>query len=113
MRLRTSLAYEDLGQYQRAIQDYDGVIRLKPDLADAYYARGNAYGKALGQYQRAIQDYDTAIRLKPDYAFAYNNRGIAYILFGNSQEGCRSFVRACELGNCSGYEMAKQKGDCR
>ena len=78
----------------------------------AYYNRGVAYDD-LGQYQRAIQDSDTAIRLKPDYANAYNNRGIAFILSGNSRDGCPSLLRACELGNCKGYEGLRQNGYCR
>jgi tetratricopeptide (TPR) repeat protein len=105
-------AYVHLGQHQRAIQDYDTAIRLKPDYAEAYENRGITYFN-LGQHQRAIQDYDTAIRLKPDYADAYNNRGIAYILSGNSRDGCPSLLRACELGTCKGYEVSRQKGDCR
>jgi len=105
-------AYDDLGQNQRAIQDYDKAIRLKPDDAAAYNNRGFAYAN-LGQYQRAIQNYDTAIRLKPNLAAAYNNRGIAYILSGNSRDGCPSLLRACELGNCKGYEVSRQNGNCR
>ena len=55
------IAYADLGQYQRAIEDYNEAIRLKPDYAMAYSNRGIAYSK-LGQYQRAIEDYNKAIR---------------------------------------------------
>ena len=105
-------AYADLGQHQRAIRDYDTAIRLKPDDATSYNNRGTVYA-ALGQHQRAIQDYDTAIRLKPDYVSAYNNRGVSNIKSGNSREGCLSLIRACELGECSYYERAKQRGDCR
>ena len=42
----------------------------KPDAANAYYARGNAYGH-LGDDKRAIRDYSRTIVLKPDYAAAY------------------------------------------
>lgn len=105
-------AYNGLGQYQQAIKDLNEAIRLKPDFANPYRHRANS-SRNLGQYQRAIEDYNEAIRLKPDYADAYNDRGLVYILFGNKQEGCRSLVRACELGNCNGYNLSKQKGDCR
>ena len=109
------LAYSVLKQYQRAIQDYDTLIHLKPDDVMAYMAyivRGGTY-YSLKQYQRAIQDYDTAIRLKPDDAAAYISRGLAYISSGNSQEGCRSLNRACELGDCISYESEKRTGSCR
>ena len=37
------IAYAKLGQYQRAIEDFNKAIRLKPDYADAYSNRGVAY----------------------------------------------------------------------
>ncbi|MCK9392447.1 MAG: tetratricopeptide repeat protein [Syntrophales bacterium] len=95
-----------------AVEYLNEAIRQKPDYVDAYNTRGFTY-RNLGQNQRAIQDYDTAIGLKPDCADAYNNRGIDYILSGNSREGCRSLIRACELGNCKGYEEVRQNGYCR
>ena len=39
------IAYIKLGQYQRAIEDYNAAIRLKPDYAEAYNSRGIAYLK--------------------------------------------------------------------
>jgi tetratricopeptide (TPR) repeat protein len=94
------IAYVKLGQYQRAIQDYDTAIRLKPDDAIAvavYNNRGLAYAE-LGQYQRAIQDYDTAIRLKPDYAMAaYYNRGDAYANLGQHQRAIQDYDTAIRL----------------
>lgn len=32
-----------LGQYQRAIEDFNKAIHLKPDYADAYNNRGTVY----------------------------------------------------------------------
>src|SRR5262249_29907329 len=72
------VGYGRKGEYDRAIQDYDQAIRLKPDLAEAFNNRGSAYGNK-GQYARAIQDFDEAIRLKPDYAGAFSNRGSSYL----------------------------------
>jgi S1-C subfamily serine protease len=42
--------------YQSAIIDYTEAIRLKPDWAQAYSDRGNAYFN-LGQYDKATNDY--------------------------------------------------------
>ena len=36
--------YNSLGQYERAIKDYDEAIRLNPQDANAYYNRSVAYG---------------------------------------------------------------------
>ena len=37
--------YSKLGQYQRAIDDYNKAIRLKPDYVEAYMNRGAVYLK--------------------------------------------------------------------
>ena len=89
-------AYAELGQYQRAIEDYNEANRLIPDYAEAYYNRANAYIK-LDQKQRAIEDYSEAIRLKPDYTEANMNRGITYLIQGNKEFGCSKGMRIGEL----------------
>src|SRR6476646_4048262 len=71
------IAYQNKGQYDRAVQDYDHAIKLNPKYAEAFYDRSNTY-VAKGQYDRAIQDYDQAIKLNPNFASAFNNRGVAY-----------------------------------
>ena len=105
-------AYDNLGQKQRAIEDYNEAIRLKPDYVDAYYNRGLTY-RELGQYKLAIEDYTETIRLKPDYAKAYAQRGFAYLKQGNNHLGCSDIQKACELGECEVYKLAKDGKLCR
>ena len=59
-----------MGEYERAIYDYNEAIRLRRENADAYTMRGVAYAN-LGQDERAIQDYDEAIRLDSFHAVTY------------------------------------------
>ena len=59
-------AYDELDQYERAIQDLDEYIALEPYDANAYFSRAYTYGE-LGQYERAIEDLDEAIGLDPQY----------------------------------------------
>jgi tetratricopeptide (TPR) repeat protein len=91
-----SVAYHAKGQYDRAIQDYDEAIRLKPDYANAFDSRGNSY-RHMGQYDSAIQDYDQAIRLKPDNAKAFNNRGAAYDGKGQYDRAIQDYAQAIRL----------------
>jgi tetratricopeptide (TPR) repeat protein len=42
---KRGIAYDELRQYQWAIEDYNKAIRLQPDYARAYYNRGVAYLK--------------------------------------------------------------------
>lgn len=70
------VVYGDMGNYDRAIADYDQAIRLKPNDADSFINRAITYRKK-GDYDRAIADYDEAISLKPDYKRAIDNRAPA------------------------------------
>lgn len=107
-----AIAYFNLNQFSRAIADFDQVIHLNPNDEGAYISRGSSYG-ALKQFDRAIADYDQAIRLAPNDAMTYNLRGAAYFILKNTTEGCVDFSKACSLGECGGYEMARQGKHCR
>jgi formylglycine-generating enzyme required for sulfatase activity len=58
-------------KYLAAIDDFNQVIQINPDLADANYNRGLAYAK-LGQYKAAIEDYNQELLLNPNNANAYD-----------------------------------------
>ena len=72
-----AIAFAKKGDFDKEVADYTEAIRLKPDLADAYYGRGLALGKK-GDVDRSIADFSDAIRLNPKYAPAYYDRGVAY-----------------------------------
>ena len=72
--IRRADLYERNGKHDLAVKDYNEVICLKPDHAQAYFNRGTAK-YAVGRYEEAISDYSEVIRLEPDNAAALNNRG--------------------------------------
>jgi len=93
--------YQDSGEYDRAIQDYDQAIQLEPDSALAYYDRGNAYD-SKGEYDRAIANYDLVIQLAPqgDHAYyAYFGRGYAYSAKGEYDRAIQDYDRAIRLNS--------------
>src|SRR5689334_11343921 len=55
-------AYDDQGDYQRAIEDYGQALAINPLDAEAFNSRGATF-TALGQYDRAIADFDQAVQL--------------------------------------------------
>ena len=71
-------AYSYIGEYDKAIPDYDQAIKLKPHYAKAYYHRGVAYCKKR-EYDKAIKDYNEVIKREPDSAEAYSARGEAWL----------------------------------
>jgi len=89
-------AHSDLGQYQKAIDDYSEAIRLDPLYACAYLNRGYAYHD-LNQDEKAIQDYSLAIEVKPDYAGAYFHRGNAYQNLKQYEKAIQDYKHALEI----------------
>jgi hypothetical protein len=104
--------YDGLGRYQLAVNHYNEAIRIKPHYARFYNNRGISFAK-LGQYQNAMKDYHQAIHLKPDFTEAYINRGSLYIMQGNKEPGCADAQKACDLGDCTFIERARDNGYCR
>ena len=70
-------AYERKDMTERAIADYDGVLRLDPSLADIHNTRGELWRKK-GDLPKAVADFAAAIKLNPDHIAARaNHRALA------------------------------------
>jgi tetratricopeptide (TPR) repeat protein len=68
------------GDFDRAITDFEEVIRIDPKCADAFYNRAKVYAEQR-QYDRAIADYDAAIKLNPkDMTAAIKSRAAVIAL---------------------------------
>jgi regulator of sirC expression with transglutaminase-like and TPR domain len=67
-------------------QDYDQLLQIKPNDADALYGRGLTYAQ-LGDDDRAIRDYDQMLRISPNHAAALYSRS-------NAHACKREFLRA-------------------
>ena len=59
-------AYDRKDEIDRAIGDYDTVLRLDPTLADIFNARGELW-RSKGDRPRALADFGAAIKLNPDH----------------------------------------------
>ena len=71
------VSFDNLNQYEDAIEAYRRALRLKPDFADAWYNLGICYGN-LKKYGLAILSYEEAVRIEPERASAWFNLGVAY-----------------------------------
>ncbi|MGB6481894.1 MAG: tetratricopeptide repeat protein [Candidatus Acidiferrales bacterium] len=89
-------AYYRTGDYDKALQDFNQAIQLKPDYAYAFNNRGLVYSKQ-GNYDRAIEDFNQAVLLKPDFAIAFDNRGLAYEGKNDIERAFRDFDQAAKL----------------
>lgn len=62
-----AVAYNKLGEYEKAEQVYAAICALQPKDSDAWYMHGVTYLE-LGQYESAVECFDTAVGLAPtDY----------------------------------------------
>ena len=92
------VSYQDKGQWDKAIAEYNKAIEINPSYAEAYYNRGVAYGRK-GQYDQAISDCNKVIELNPSYAKAYYNRGVAHYFKGKYDKAWEDVLKAQSLGN--------------
>jgi tetratricopeptide (TPR) repeat protein len=108
-------AYDRKGMTDRAIGDYNGVLRLDPALADIFNARGELWRKK-GDRPKALADFGAAIKLNPDHVAARaNNKSLAQELerlgalkavAGKPSFNCRTARRAVEKAICANPELA-------
>ena len=112
IHLYKGVTYVHKRQYDEAISDYTKAIEINPRFAMAYRTRGTAYFRKR-QYDEAISDYTKAIEINPRYVDAYDNRGFIYMVrLEDKKKACADWKRACELGSCRNYEIARRSGDC-
>ena len=90
-----ALAFDELGDYKRAIQDYDAAIVLAPSDPALYLNRGVAKIRG-GAPAAAIPDYDAAIRLKPDWHLPYFDRAVALSDLGQRAAALADYQRALD-----------------
>jgi tetratricopeptide (TPR) repeat protein len=65
-------AFDRKQMIDRAIGDYDTVLRLDPALPDIFNARGELW-RSKGDRPRALADFAAAIKLNPDHPAARAN----------------------------------------
>lgn len=91
------LAYDNLGQYELAIEAYDKAIALNPDYVWSWNNRGDAYSK-LGENDKALSDFQKAISLSPAQSFvSWNNVGKLYYQQQDYQQAITAYEEALKV----------------
>lgn len=97
-------AYQAKGDLDRAIADYDEVIRLSPKDKDALGLRANAY-KAKKDFDRSLADYDQLVQIDPKDARAYFHRGRFYWQIASFTKSLADFDQATQLNPKYAYAI--------
>jgi len=103
--------YTVMEDYQKAIGDYTKAINIDPANIESYNSRGDSFRKT-GKYQDSIEDYTKVISMDGSYVQAYNNRGYCYNKLKDIDHACIDLKKACELGDCRGFEIVQKAGKC-
>ncbi len=102
-------AYERKGMIDRAITDYESVLRLDPALADIHNARGELWRKK-GDLPKAVADFAAAIKLNPDhFAARANHRSLALEL---ERLGALKAIAGKPSFNCATARRKVEKAIC-
>lgn len=117
--LLRGVAYSQVNNINRAIDDFTRAIRILPYDWTAYTFRAGVYAQS-GQIGDALNDYDTAIELNPRYAPAFTGRSLLLDQQGESDaaqidqliaEGITSFTRQDLPGALSKFTQAIEVDD--
>lgn len=96
MHMGRGVAYGDLGQPEKALEDFTSVIEINPKMADAYKFRGSLYGQA-GQIELALADLEKYAALDSTDVVTWNNLAMIYMRKQQLQKSLQAFNKTIEL----------------
>ncbi len=102
------ILYSEIGDFEKAILDFDYMISRSPTYAYTYNLRGVAYYN-MSNYEQAIKDYNQAILLNLQDAEIFSNRGLAYLKLDNYDAALNDFDQAISL-NLNNAEAFYNRG---
>jgi type IV pilus biogenesis/stability protein PilW len=88
--------YRELGQNEKAIENYDKALKVRPDYYEAYYNLGKTY-ENMSDREKAIEAYQKVLSIEPDYDKAHYNLGNLYYESGRIGEAIASFETAIRV----------------
>ena len=96
--LERGILFEKTHAINKAIEDFNAVIRLDQNNDQAWYNLANAHF-SKSEYLMSIEYYSQAIALSPDKSDFYYNRSLAYYYSKDLESACFDMKMAESLGN--------------
>jgi tetratricopeptide (TPR) repeat protein len=88
--------YRENKQFDKALADYDNMLRIAPDDFNGFNSRGRLWFD-LGKIDKALPDFNRSIDLNPRFAKAYSNRGAVYGMKKEYALAAADLTRSLEL----------------
>mgnify|MGYP003325844659 FL=1 len=83
------------------------VIKINPDLYDAYFLLGRSQ-QYQGLFLDAIKSYKTSISLNSNNSEPYYFLGMIYLKMKNDKNACKNFAMSASLDNIEAKEVMKR-----
>lgn len=83
-------------EWQRAINDFDVALLMKPDAATTRFFRARSRAE-VGDFDGSISDFEAVLRLQPKSADAYWNLGVIHGFRGDFELAVSSYREAYAL----------------
>ena len=96
----------ELGQYQRAVADFDAALKQAPDDAASLENRAYSY-RQLGELEKAKSDYTELKRLNPNRVSVYAHLGDIESLNKNFAAAFENYSKLIELVPTEGRNQAR------
>jgi tetratricopeptide (TPR) repeat protein len=91
--LRLARAFEESGDFGRALASYNQALRLDPDVAEAWGRLGALHDR-LGLRDEAVADFREVVRIQPVQAVAWQNLGLLYRRQGKLEDAAAAYREA-------------------
>ena len=88
--------YQKQGNIDNAVKEYEAVLTLDPENAEAHNNLGVIY-REKNELDKAAEHYQFVVSLNPDMEEAHNNLGVIYYLKGSYKEAGAEYRKALEL----------------
>ncbi|MBN2223317.1 MAG: tetratricopeptide repeat protein [Deltaproteobacteria bacterium] len=92
-----SRAYYEKGEYDKALDDINYSLKLKPDQIYILWVRSDIY-REMGRYKEAMADIEKSISIAPDFYRFYFTRGKINESLGENEKALEDYRRGCDLG---------------
>lgn len=94
--LARGAAFRGLGQYEKALADYDEALKRNPDFPEVQMNKGVVFWHK-GDHASAIPFFTAAIKLDANFVEALTNRGAAYRKTGDINAAIADYLKAIQI----------------